>query len=826
MYGLPLRDGITVAGFKYRVGTKPALRCWVKEKKTRPALSDAELSNVDLPTQAPESPDLFSARVGKVLLGETIFVEVIYIGELKHGREIEGLQFTIPTLVAPRYTLEDFSETEWDAMNQPPDHRRIRITADIILPAGEHIARVESPSHMIPEFAVSRGTISTASEAAPATNKAFATLWLRSDILEKEFVLLIRSRGPKRPKALLEAHPTLLHSRAMVVTLLAPSSSFSSYMPSEIVLVADRSTNMEKDIPVLISTMNVFLKSLPTRVRFNVCSFGTERTFLWTESKIYTKSTLQEAIQHISEFKANHGRTKIFEAIQVTIKRRLANLPLDIILFTNGDTTEPQSCNVVAEQGRNAVNEEALFRSVRDIVQEKKQETHFRLFPVGVGDNFSRSLVEGMAKAGQGYFVPTQDQERSEKSVTRMLRAVLSPHDDIVLQIKYGQDDDDFELVDGKEATAKLSSLEFENATDTLPAPGSSIDNKHLQDSHHFPQIIQAPHKISSLSVATTKENPTIYILMGPETIRKNPTSMILLRPYAPALEFPIEILPQRGITIHHLGARRAIHDLEQSRGWVFDDEITKITDPQNLAKNETVRLGEAFQVVNKWCSFGMVSSVDGKEAFPQDIQQSGIGVNTADPWVDLTSLPLLIPGVRWQMPPPPPARKEGRSPDTVANTAQTQRRLSPVRAIGGPPSRQFLERRVKRRAKRLEEHTRALADALAVKTSTLHRLTKALDLIGLQCFDGAWNLADEERLLDIMGLKIPRPLLSGVSEEAWVTMLVVSFLEDKMPEEEDVWGLVVEKARVHVRKYLEIEALAPLEKLAGDAIGAGKLEG
>lgn len=83
---------------------------------------------------------------------------------------------------------------------------------------------------------------------------------------------------------------------------------------------------MRHEISMLVSALKVFLKSMPASVRFNICSFGTKHTFLWPQSKSYTNSTLQEAIQHLSTFDADYGGTEIFNAIQVTIERRLVDL--------------------------------------------------------------------------------------------------------------------------------------------------------------------------------------------------------------------------------------------------------------------------------------------------------------------------------------------------------------------------------------------------------------------------------------------------------------------------------------------------------------------
>ncbi|CZR68404.1 related to Vault poly[ADP-ribose] polymerase [Phialocephala subalpina] len=822
MYKFPLYDGVSVVGFTCKIGTKPAICGLVKERGKAEAIFDAAVAkgdNAGLLTQAPEASDVFTTRIGNVQAGESIFIEITYIGELKYDDDVEGIRFTIPTMIAPRYSHTDSISPPSvaglaGAMIPPLGHHpndRIKITVDIVLPAGIYIKGVESPSHLI---AVSIGTISIAAQAAPVMNKASATLSLGTAILEKDFVLIIHLKDPGTPKALLETHPTISNHRALMVTLPASKFSFSSSLPSEIVLVADRSASMRHDIPMLVSALKVFLKSMPTSVKFNICSFGTEHTFLWPQSKSYTNSALQEAIQHLSTFEANYGGTEIFKAIRATIERRLTDLPLDIILFTDGNITDQGSLftyvNEQVEKAENIADQESLFTSINERV-EKTTQGGIRVFSLGIGNKVSHALIEGLARAGKGLCLAIQDGERLEKRVTRMLRGALSPHyGDSILEVKYGQDDDDFELVDKvTDGIEKLSSSETEEATTSLSDPSSDPKDTSLREVHHFPQIIQAPHKIPSLFAAA---KTTVYLLMGPKTIQRNPTSVILRSPFPhgpPALEIPIEVLTERGTTIHQLAARKAAQDLEDSRGWVFDD-ANKIADVQNLAEREAVRLGETFQVVNKWCSFVAVSSNDGKEIFIRNTTlQSDLPTNT--PYGSHIRQPRI-------------ARPLG-----AENAFRKARLTAPMGNRSRPMARILSRGRVVAQDVKAESVSNAL-----VTTTTPPPVappnrnpTKVLALIDLQGFDGAWNTDSESLLLDILGFEIPKPPLDGVSDEAWVTMLVVRFLEERMPEEEDVWGLVVEKAREYVGRFLETrETLHLLEEMAGVVVGKGKAEG
>jgi hypothetical protein len=134
-----------------------------------------------------------------------------------------------------------------------------------------------------------------------------------------------------------------------------------------------------------------------------------------------------------------------------------------------------------------------------------------------------------------------------------------------------------------------------------------------------YPELLQAPHKIPSL---VPFSRTTVYLLIGPETIQRNPSSVVLraTSSHGPlALEIPIEAVSERGTTIHQLAARKASQDLEESRGWVFDGKVADgvlINDKypgkfEALVHKEGVRLGETFQVANKWCSFVAVAAND-----------------------------------------------------------------------------------------------------------------------------------------------------------------------------------------------------------------------
>lgn len=235
IYTFPLYDGVSVVGFTCHIGAK-TLKGLVKEKARAKKIFDeavAKGETVGLLEQAMEASDVFSTKLGNIPAGQSVIVDITYIGELKH-HETDGIRFTIPTSIAPRYGSATVT-----TRNQVGHEDGITITVDINMPEGSFIKGVQSPSHPI---AVSMGTLSTALQVDPVMSKASATLSLGSAALEKDFVLIVRSKDAGVPKALLETHPTIPNHRAIMATLV-PRFSLPPERP-EIVFVADRSGSM------------------------------------------------------------------------------------------------------------------------------------------------------------------------------------------------------------------------------------------------------------------------------------------------------------------------------------------------------------------------------------------------------------------------------------------------------------------------------------------------------------------------------------------------------------------------------------------------------
>lgn len=131
---------------------------------------------------------------------------------------------------------------------------------------------------------------------------------------------------------------------------------------------------------------------------------------------------------------------------------------------------------------------------------------------------------------------------------------------------------------------------------------------------------------------------------MSPETIQRNPTSVVLKATSAHgplALEIPVEIMTASSETIHQLAVKKAVQDLEEGRGWIYDAKdqrgmLVKDRYPScfdELVEKEAVRLGEKFQIAGKWTSFVAVNANEEEIA----AKQAGVPLSLAEESYDPT---------------------------------------------------------------------------------------------------------------------------------------------------------------------------------------------
>ncbi|KAG0137422.1 hypothetical protein HOY82DRAFT_582837 [Tuber indicum] len=643
-YRFPLYAGCSVVSFVCHVGPRKIISGVVQPKEVAKATYEkAKSQGHTAGLLKAFTPEIFKTSLGNIPAGVTVKVEITYLTELKHDTEVDGIRFTVPTSIAPRYGGPP--EGLFGDKYETPTGKGMSLSIDITM--GERIRTIESPSHKV---SVQLGTHkSTTKSRLNLANqyddkKALVTLSQGSTHLSGDFVLLVTTVTPMflyTPMALLEAHPTIPGQQALMVTLVPCFAGLKSNRSRkrEIIFIVDRSGSMHSMIAPLKSAMNVFVKSLPIGCKFNICSFGSKYSFLWENSQDYSAHTVRAALNLVDNFNANMGGTELLEPIQETVKRRLEDVNTEVIVLTDGEIWD----------------EDRVLGFIKQATGNSKG--NLRFFSIGLGPEVSHSLVEGIARIGGGYSQiiadgsDEQDRGGWEGKVVKMLKAALTEHiDHYSLQVIHDgfhetdeEDSDEEESIHpsavtpgtanagnsmpAPQAPKKLPLLDPERhfditskippSNDELPIgrpavakyPGLSEDRfSHLKRLEN-PGILQAPYQIPPLY---SQVRTVAYLLISPTGDRslRNPTS-VKLQGTAPGIEreqlIPITRLAEPGLTIHQLAARMALRDLEDGSSWLHSDKHG-INLKDDTFSEYVEREGESLSIkwglASKWASF------------------------------------------------------------------------------------------------------------------------------------------------------------------------------------------------------------------------------
>ncbi|OAA55113.1 von Willebrand domain containing protein [Cordyceps fumosorosea ARSEF 2679] len=872
-YVFPLFDGVSVVTFTCTIGTT-VIKGIVKSKPEAKKEFDAAVARGEqagLLEQSDRASDVFTTSLGNVGPNEEAKVEITFLGELKHDAEVDGLRYTIPTSIAPRYADDLVLPIPVNQSNVTTADASFGVTVDVDLATGAAIKSVQSPSHPI---SVNIGTTSTQANEDPSLQCASASLTRTEVALDKDFIVQVCAKGLGDPSAVLETHATIPGRRAVMATLV-PRFNLAAETP-EVVFICDRSGSMDTGtrLPNLVAALQVFLRSLPVGVLFNICSFGSTHSFLWPKSQPYNQTTLDQAAKHVSGFKADFGGTMIREPIEATFANRDSSRNLEVFLMTDGETWD----------------EQATFDAVNQAVEEAKGA--IRLFALGVGADVSHSLIEGVARAGRGFTQSVGENENMSKKVVRMLKGALTPHvNDYSLEIKYekGEDDDDdeFELVEKVNECTIVDSVE-EPAKKPISLHDTSVKNEDLEmpDAKEkelplptlpTPTYLQAPYTIPPLFPFT---RTTVYVLLSEARANHTPKSVVLrgTAPQGPlTLEIPIVAVDAKGTTVHQLAARKAVQDLEEGRGWVRDAKLKEGGKPlrevyamrmTDVAKEAAVKLGVEYQVAGKWCSFVAVKKVTGKSVAPAEGSKSDDKVDEEEEYEDVgfgfmddsgeaakqqhagprfakrsMMQPMAAMRMRSAAPmpaapvafggapvgpsapsfyaldtgsnsgalfgsgsaaPPPPPPQSASAFSAFSAPAPQASAAPPGGAFGGAAAGDPRE-------------------SLSGPEEKKKKSTPLEAIIALQTFGGSWTWSAE--LETLLGGVTPESAGErlGVESEAAATLCTVAYLRAKMADEEEVWELVVDKARAWLATTLAMgeDEMAALEGKARELVGS-----
>lgn len=148
------------------------------------------------------------------------------------------------------------------------------------------------------------------------------------------------------------------------------------------------------------------MRSLPEGTLFNIIGFGSSFSSLFKSSVEYNENHLKQAVDHVDKMTANMGGTEILNPLKSIFSTKpKEGIPRQLFVLTDGEVSNPDSCI--------------------DVIKQQALST--RVFTFGIGEEVSKRLVSGMAKAGNGGAEFVKSGDNMDEKVMRQLEKALRP---------------------------------------------------------------------------------------------------------------------------------------------------------------------------------------------------------------------------------------------------------------------------------------------------------------------------------------------------------------------------------------------------------------
>lgn len=394
-YVFPASTRAAVHGMTVHLGER-VIEAQIREKqKAKAEYQQAKSEGKTAALLEQERENVFQMNVANILPGDVVKVELRYSELLvpSDGR----FQFVFPTVVGPRYNGKGASGSGKQPWISAPylaegQASSTQFVLQVELLAPVRIGEISSASHKVDIHRDGqRAVIRLASDQSPGNNRDFILDYrLGGDAVQSGLLL---SRGEKENFFL-----------AMVTPPRAPDAKL--IVPRDYVFIVDVSGSMN-GFP--LDTTKALLRDLIGRLRpsdtFNLLLFSGDNRKLAETSLAATPANIRRATDML-DGEQGAGGTELMPAL-----REALAMPTD---------PERSRSFVVITDGFVTV-ESSAYQLVRENLSKAN------LFAFGIGTSVNRSLIEGLARAGQGEPFIVTDQRSAGEQAERLRRMIDSP---------------------------------------------------------------------------------------------------------------------------------------------------------------------------------------------------------------------------------------------------------------------------------------------------------------------------------------------------------------------------------------------------------------
>jgi hypothetical protein len=409
-----LDPNATICNFTMLVGTK-VLKGEVQEKtQARQTYSQAQSEGKKTALIEKISSTDYKVSVGNVEPGLTVFVSFDYIISLETD-DFDRYIFSIPTNVSVKSFCHDQTEKDIEYSKQISQLKYSTDTNysfffDIRWYSSNNFLEFESNVETIKINQLEPSKLQFVSETKPS-NQDFK-LFVKTDFKPSSYLWVDQEPNSElKPNS--NSDSELKSDTKLNINNLGYFLS-NIKIPDEIIgnseltkknyqFILDRSGSMGGlRIKKAIEALKLFIELIPSNSYFNVISFGSNYTALWSKSVPANGSFRQDCLLDIESYNGDMGGTELYNCLEDCLDYNLKKFKIDAKSVSCPKSYE--NVIVVLTDGEVISNNEIF-----NMVTSKNAANNTRIFSIGLGDGASKQFIKGISDLTYGDYMMVGD---------------------------------------------------------------------------------------------------------------------------------------------------------------------------------------------------------------------------------------------------------------------------------------------------------------------------------------------------------------------------------------------------------------------------------
>ncbi|CAF1303922.1 unnamed protein product [Adineta steineri] len=738
IYVFPIEENAAVYSFTAQIDDR-TITATLKEKKVAEEEYDSAIKQGQtavLMRQSKKTLDTFTINIGALPPGKECRVKIQYVTELDL---IDGssIRFVVPTTIAPRYNpslghLQSPDNTNSEYVQKTP--YSMWFQAHVLRNEQYKITQVANLSHAV--------NVSMSPKSIDVSLQGIA--------LDRDIILDIDlpNNRPMTHVSIEQYNDTSNHAILLAFTPslsdLMKVSSDNNEANTEFIFIVDCSGSMSEGsrIGLAKEALLLFIRSLPVGSHFNIIRFGSRFDILFKDevlTTVYNEETAKKAEVLTNSISADFGGTELLEPLKYLKDHPpIDNRSRQIFLLTDGEISNTDE--------------------VIELCRSMSSST--RIFSFGLGDSASRSLVKGLARTTNGYFIFIPPNAKVDTYVGSQFGRALQPS-----------------LVNAR--------LEWHGLSTNGSQAPKTIPPIYVDDRVLVYQLLEGNE--------LKGHNISVDLMIGEQKIN--------------SIQLNSNIV-QKKDTIRRLAAKALIQELQhenynvqqqqQNKYYSNEDSSTENNSTEdNSSKNNSTleqritNLSLNHQILSPYTAFVGVETTSPKNNNTYSkVRHTPIQISN-----DVKQLLNFQPSYQSSrysaLAPRPSAKWRSSSYNDRGNYQSFQFGLA------GPPGPSSMSGYIS------YNRIAFTTTSISTTTSSLLSTDPVRWLVNQQLFSGAWLLNDKEIKMLTKG-KTLSTFTSTITQnrDALSTALAVAVLETKYADQKNLWNAVVAKGRKQLENF------------------------